>query len=81
MRTKQGGHEEEMDRILRRGEQDNFKIIQGNTDIYYTGEVTIGEFSIVITKPKRNKAPGPDEIPAELYGEMHDESEEHMTNI
>ena len=47
------------------------KIVETELD-YNVGPITRAELRSVITKMKRRKSPGPDEVPLELFKEMDD---------
>ena len=49
------------------------RIIEENEN-YNTQEITLQELKQIIKKFKRRKAPGPDEIPMEIFKEMDDEN-------
>ena len=51
----------------------NHKVFRENLPYQY-GEITHEELKLVLKKFKRRKAPGPDEVPMEIFKEMSDEN-------
>lgn len=77
--NKQWGHEDTKEnRESRRNKQLTSNIINRNTEQYNIGEITTPELKNIIRKLKRNKAPGPDEIPTELFKELNEENLEYI---
>ena len=77
----QWGRTEDEKRAAERIDWKRTKIVQENQSQYYVGGITMVEIKQVIKKIKRKKAPGPDEIPAELFKELSEENLEELREL
>ncbi len=82
LKTEQWGKEEtEQEESERRSRWERRKVIGKDREEYRTCEIELWEIKGIIKKMKRRKAPGPDEVPTEVFKEMGDEGLEEISGI
>ncbi len=82
LKTEQWGKKENAQQEAeRRSNWKISKIINKRTEEYRTCEIEIWEIKAIIRKLKRRKAPGPDEVPTEVFKEMGEEGLEEIRGI
>ena len=75
-----GTKETEEEIKTRRQTLNKRKIVAKAEEKYRVGEITKKELKMVIKKLKRRKAPGPDEIPTDIFKEMDEAREKKLGN-
>ncbi len=76
-----GKKETEQEETERRNKWNRHRIISKGREEYRRCEIELWKIKAIIKKLKRRKAPGPDEVPTEVFKEMGDEGLEEIRGI
>ena len=81
MKEQWGKKETEQEESDRREKWQRRRIVRKDAEEYRTCEIETWEIKAIIKRIKRRKAPGPDEVPTEVFKEMGEEGIEELRGL